>query len=81
MIIKAKINYTIDTTHPDFSCVKDWEEGKVFSYEDTFHINPEWFYGMDDIVEFIHEELALVAGGGYSASHIHSVEYSLEVIG
>lgn len=33
---KAKLTYTIDSGHPDFACIHDWEEGKVYVYEDVY---------------------------------------------
>lgn len=79
MKIWAKISYKVDADHPDLGDLpeKYWKD-KVFTYEDTYTFDSYWEY--DDAVEYIKNDLALIAGGGYNAKHIYDVEYEEGVI-
>lgn len=76
---KGEIWYTMDEQHPDRGCVPDWTPIKVEYYSDVYKIDEDYFYGRDDIEEYITHDLKLVAGGGYNTDHIHNcrVEISL----
>lgn len=78
---KATIKYAIDLTHPDIEYIKDWAEDKAFSYSDTYYFD-ENFYLQDesDLMEYIKEDLMLIAGGGYNADHIHNVKFTIKRI-
>lgn len=78
--IRAKIFYTIDSTHPDISSVKNWTPEREFCYKDTYHINPDCFFGADDIISYIKNDLMTVAGGGYNANHIHNVRFEMKAV-
>lgn len=81
MKIKAKIYYTIKETHPDKDCVVGgWNPDKVYDYEDIYTIDPDKFYGPDHIMNYIKEDLALVAGGGYDWNHIDNIKLEMEVV-
>ena len=54
---------------------KDWTANKVFTYEDTYVFNDT--YSKDDMWNYIKTDLALVAGGGYNADHIHIIKYTI----
>lgn len=75
--IKAKIVYKIDNKHPDL--MEPWNPNKEYEYEDTYTMDLDYFSDIEEAKEFIKEDLALVAGGGYSTEHIHDVRYELEV--
>jgi len=76
MKIKATINYDTKATHPDTHGVAD----KGLSYTDTYTIDPNYFYGREDIDDYIKNDLGLVAGGGYNTDHIENVNFTLEVL-
>ena len=73
--IRGKIEYTIDKDHPDIKFVPDWTANKVFTYEDKYVFNDA--YSEDDMWNYIKTDLALVAGGGYNADHIHNIKYTI----
>lgn len=76
--IKATIYYMIDTGHPDYRYYKKPEGLHEFS--DTYTIDIDKFVSMDDVENYIKHDLALVAGGGYNAAHIHKVRFKLEFV-
>ena len=78
--IFAQIKYTIDKKHPNIKGVSEWYPGKIFTFSDTYTINPDYFYGMDDIKSYIRDDLRAVAGGGYNSDHIHNVEFTFKMI-
>ena len=81
MKVQAKIYYKILPTHPDKDCVVGgWDPEREMSYDDTYHIDPNYFEGMDDIKTYIKHDLALIAGGGYETKHIKDVRYEMEVV-
>ena len=79
MIIKAKLTYTIKPTPPDFSCLgESWSPEKRFTDEDTWHIDPNCFYGKEDIEDHIKENMLLTAGGGYDWNGIDNIEFEMK---
>ena len=79
MIIKAKLTYTIKPTHPNFQYLDEsWLPEKRFTDEDTYHINPDCFYGEEDIEDFIKENMLLTAGGGYDWKGIDNIEFEMK---
>ena len=78
--INAKLNYKIKPTHPDFQYITNWTPDKVYTECDTYRIDPDEFYGEDDIIDYIKEDLMLVAGGGYNWDNIYDVKFEMEVI-
>lgn len=74
--IRGKIEYTIDKDHPDIKCVENWTGGKVFTYEDEYTFSD--IYNEDDMWNYIKNDLALVAGGGYNADHINIIKYTID---
>lgn len=90
MIIKfyAKISYTIDDKHPDFYYIEHPHRVLRFSDVYSFDIydpvdNPAGFWGKDQIPEMkahIKNDLALIAGGGYSTDHIHNIKFDIQQI-
>ena len=76
--IKATIYFKIKGTHPDINCFStDWRD-KEYKYSDTYTINPDCFGGEDDINEYIMDDLALTAGGGYDSASIYDVRFEME---
>lgn len=53
---------------------------KIFTFSDTYTINPDHFYGMDHIKSYIRDDLRAIAGGGYNSDHIHNVEFTFKMI-
>ena len=78
MKLKSTINYKVKPTHPDIDCMSDWYEGKEYSYNDTYTIDPQYFWGEDDIYEYIKEDLLLIAGGGYDWENIYDVKFDIK---
>ena len=76
--IKAKITYTIDMGHPDIKYTKD--PTGTFEFRDTYIDAKRYFESWENFEYYIKNDLALVAGGGYSSDHIHDVVYELERI-
>lgn len=76
----AKITYKVKPTHPDIQDMPEslWKD-KVFTYEDTYRIDPDCFYGNSHIADYITEDLMLIAGGGYSTDHIYDVDVTIEL--
>lgn len=70
----AKINCTIDEEHPFF-----WKE-KEYSFSDIYEIDDRYFWTEDEILSYIKDDLALVAGGGYNTDHIHNVSFEITEI-
>lgn len=78
--IFAQIKYTMDEKHPNIKSVPKWYPGKIFTFSDTYTINPDHFYGMDHIKSYIRDDLKAIAGGGYNSDHIHNVEFTFKMI-
>ena len=55
--IFAQIKYTMDEKHPNIKSVPKWYPGKIFTFSDTYTINPDYFYGMDHIKSYIRDDL------------------------
>lgn len=79
LTIKAKLTYTIKPTHPDFQYLTEsWTPEKKFTDEDVWHINPDCFYGEEDIEGYIKENMLLTAGGGYDWNGIDNIEFEMK---
>lgn len=72
----AKIFYTIDKNHPDIKYIKDWEENKIYTFEDNYFFTMD--YTEEEIIPYIKNDLMLVAGGGYNKNHIHNVNFEIK---
>lgn len=73
-VITAKIEYTVDGGHPDWNYLSDKQRTGVNEFSDTYTIDTECWSGIDAVKEYIRNDLALVAGGGYNTDHIHGVK-------
>lgn len=71
---KASISFTTDKEHPDVHKEKD------YTFSDVYKINDDCFWGDDDIISYIKNDLSLVAGGGYNTKHIHNVKFDIREI-
>lgn len=73
LTIKSKIRYKMTDRHPDF---KEEYRGKVFEFEDTYYMDREyWDNDLGAMKDYIKNDLAIVAGGGYSTEGITDVEF------
>jgi len=75
----AKIIYTMDKEHPDFNCNPDNSEYKRYDFADIYRFSVEYYPDIIDCINYIKEDLALVAGGGYTTDHIHNIDYQIEM--
>ena len=78
---EAKIIYKVNANHPDLGDLpeSEWKD-KEFTYEDTYHINPDFFWGEDHIMEHIQEDLLLTAGGGYNWKGLSEYKFEIEEV-
>lgn len=86
----GKIMYTMDKNHPDWKYVDHTHGKRRYSCSDTYTFdvydpisNPTGYWDADQkdaMKEYIKNDLALVAGGGYNTDHIHNVKYSIKCI-
>lgn len=60
---KATLEYTLN--------------GKREVLDDTYTIDPDYFWGIDDIKSYIKHDLMLVAGGGYSTTGVKNAKFTL----
>lgn len=85
IIIKGIVKFTVDEEHPDYQYMDEKQRHGINTYSDTYYfdvydpvLNPGGFYAADDVEgmkEYIKNDLALVAGGGYNTEHIHNVKF------
>lgn len=74
--IRATINYTVDSAHPDIKYIRNPEEPQSFT--DLYTVDTDYFWSTDDIYSYIRDDLRLVAGGGYDSDHIHNVTFDFK---
>lgn len=74
--IRATINYTVDSAHPDIKYIRNPEEPQSFT--DLYTVDTDYFWSTDDIYSYIRDDLRLVAGGGYNSDHIHNVTFDFK---
>lgn len=74
--IRATINYTVDSAHPDIKSIRNPEEPQSFT--DLYTVDTDYFWSTDDIYSYIRDDLRLVAGGGYDSDHIHNVTFDFK---
>lgn len=74
--IRATINYTVDSAHPDIKYIRNPEEPQSFT--DLYTVDTDYFWSIDDIYSYIRDDLRLVAGGGYDSDHIHNVTFDFK---
>lgn len=74
----AKITYTIDEEHPDMPYIKDWNKDKLFEFSDKYTFRESLFENDDELINYIKNDLRLVAGGGYNSQHIHNVFFDIK---
>lgn len=78
-VFKAEISYKVLKSHPDIEYVKNTDE--VLSFNDTYTMNSDYYDNEEQMTDFIKNDLALVAGGGYNTDHIYNVKYDIQKIG
>lgn len=74
----AKIMYIMDENHPDKKYVKDWTKEKELTFQDVYTFTED--YEKEDMINYIKNDLKLVAGGGYNTDHIHNVKFEIKKI-
>ena len=68
----ATIKWRCKANHPDTDDTKT-----RFTYSDDYYIDDDYFEDEDAIINYIKQDLALVAGGGYDTDTITNVIYSI----
>lgn len=71
MKYNATIKFDTTSNHPDA------QNAKGLEYSDVYKIDPGAFYGHESIIDYIQEDLSLVAGGGYNSKHITNVTFKI----
>lgn len=69
--INAQITFDAASTHPDAPGAKEI----VFS--DTYHFDTNYFEDRYAMIEYVKEDLMLVAGGGYETKHVLNPRFKL----
>lgn len=78
-VFKGIINYKLKSSHPDIQCVKNPDD--EIQFEDTYTFDSDNFdYNEEEMIHFIKNDLALVAGGGYSKEHIKDVKFDIRKV-
>lgn len=77
---KAKITYTIDKNHPDYDCCPVNKRDGTLEYSDIYKIDKGYFNGYEDMIEYIIDDLLLIAGGGYNSDHVHNVKFEIKEV-
>lgn len=72
----GKIQFKIGLDHPDFMYVGEWEEDKVFYFEDTYSFEDDCTE--ESIHNYMKRDMALVAGGGYNTDNIDIVGFEIK---
>ena len=80
MDFRAKITYTIDKNHPDYNLYPIDERDGIFEYSDIYKIDKGHFNGYEEMIEYIIDDLLLIAGGGYNYDHVHNVKFEITEI-
>lgn len=77
-VVKATIRYNITKDNPDFKYVESPEKPLVFT--DTYRFSPEseFYDDPDYMMNFIKQDLLLVAGGGYDTKGVTNVKFEFK---
>lgn len=73
---KAEIKFKTFPDHPNYEYIKDMDKELTFS--DIYHIDTDYFDNNEHIINYIKNDLLLVAGGGYSTEHIHGEKFEIK---
>lgn len=76
--IKGTITYKVKDNHPDLKYIPEEDRDKVHTFEDTYTIDTDNFWGEDHYTGWIKNDLMLVAGGGYDTDTIREVKIKLQ---
>ena len=68
---KASISFDTSAGHPDAP------DSNNLSFDDVYTIDPGAFYGLEDIQDYIKQDLLLVAGGGYDWKHVKNYKFKI----
>lgn len=80
MDFNVKINYTIDKNHPDYNCCPVDERDGTLEYSDMYIMDEDYFNGYEEMIEYIVNDLLLIAGGGHNSDHVHNVKFEIKEI-
>lgn len=80
MDFRAKITYTIDKDHPDYNCCPLDERDGILEYSDLYIMEEDYFNGYEEMIEYIINDLLMIAGGGYNSDHVHHVKFEIEEV-
>ena len=76
----ARITYTINKNHPDIQYLANWTEGAIYAFSDVYEFDTNYGYTKDYIMDYIKQDLRLVAGGGYNSKYIENVTFNIKQI-
>lgn len=77
-VFKAVITYNVIGSHPDIKGIKNPDEKQKF--EDTYTLDSDYFNDTEKMIDYIKQDLSLVAGGGYNTDHIYGISFDIEKI-
>ena len=66
------IYYDTKENHPDFPLEVGLEDYDVYTIDETC------FWSKDDLIEYLKNDMMLVAGGGYKTNTIKNVKFKIE---
>lgn len=75
-VFKGRITFNISSDHPDIQYVKNPND--ELHFEDTYLFDSD--YNKEDIINFIKNDLSIVAGGGYSTENILNVKFDIKQV-
>lgn len=75
---KAQIVWMVTENHPDIKYVSNPKE--PLEYNDVYTMDTDYYDDENHMLEYIKNDLSLVAGGGYSTENIYDVKFDIEKI-
>lgn len=77
-VFKGLITFNIDSGHPDVQCVENIDDELCF--EDIYTLSSDYYINEEEMINFIKQDLSIVAGGGYSKENIRNVKFDIKII-
>ena len=74
------IRYRIKKSHPDYNCLNEPTKRERLRYHDVYTFRYLEKGDEEEAVAYAKRDLALVASGGFSTTHIYNVGYTYRFI-